>query len=118
MVGFRKFEFSDEYIKEKIRNGLCRYENIETYEIIKKFSIDKTIDFNFKKIDMKLENNICFLNKTREIINKKFGEIKIGSKCILRENYEKFGYFKNYEFIVESIENGIVNGKFRIKDII
>ena len=40
-------------------------------------------------------------------------EIKVGDKVILREHYEKLGYFKNSEFIVSTIEGEIVNEKFK-----
>jgi len=36
---------------------------------------------------------------------------------MLREHYEKFGYFKNYEFVVSKIEGEIVNEKYKLKDI-
>ena len=77
------------------------------------------------------KSNLCFTNNKREEINKLFcKKIKVGDKVILREHYEKLVYFKNYEFIVETLEgetaeqlegkgghSPLVNEKFKLKDI-
>ena len=86
----------------------------------------------FGEIDSELLINICFKNRKRFEINKslsidrrniekKYNKYKnnliisVGDKVILNYNTDKF--FKGYLFVVESIENGLVNGLFKIGNV-
>ena len=118
LVDFNIMSYSDEEMILKIKNRTCRYKNIETYNVIKDFIKNRRLNFNFKKINKKLKTNICLKNDTREKINSLFSNgISIGDKAILLNHYEKQGFFKGYEFIIENIEDGIINGIFKEEDI-
>ena len=103
-IGEAKYKYSEcDFLKKWLNiEFICRYKNIETFEFIKYFRENKRFSYKLKELDLSLENNICYFNKTRINGNKKFSEnFKIGDKAILKENYEKLGMFKNYEFIIE-----------------
>ena len=111
MCGYTKF------VKEPVI-GKCRFRTQRDIDILNYLEIYGVFPEYFKPkiIDPTLKSNICFTNKKRREINGLFNsEICIEDRIKVVRNGD--GYFKGERMICKTIENGIVNGLYPLKDL-